>query len=1121
MKTNTHTSGSNGSRWRGRTRRCRPARCAAGALALAVGASAPMVARGQQEALSFSDLSDVRFFLNWQDWFNLGITGKDVVVANLDIGHPIDHEAYKGKVKLRIAWPFRGTGSGPLSVVDRNFSAMHPTATVGAIISDSVVGRLNAVGIAPDATAISASLASGLDPASGTVAEDEITAWAFGLLAVSDQDFANSLADALGVDRWKTATVINVPVTSAGGQDGSTPDDQAVNMIANQFGVTIVAPAGDLGDADFFDDPMAPPGTIGQPGSAHNVITVGRSTVDFTDVPESSGKGPLPFVDWESVLDNMADNGMDCPPRGGGGGQGGGEGGAAMGVGRPGAHLVAPGTNITLPGSPIVPATAPGAVETFFSFWEGTSFSTSLVAGAAALVHDAGRRYGLPINDLVTKAVILNSVNKTTVQPSIQGQPIMDADLGEDNAILFSTPFDPDLGLGQLDLRRLRDQYIGPIIDPFNTGYADITPASGIITSGEVMIGDDLVPPTPPGGGLDGEAGTEVRDHVPCIPFVDCGTFALKPVDIDMLFETGRLPSRDCPLAGKTRFNCETGFVSRFLPPGASTGGGLGAAPTPNDSDSAPVQQPLLASAPRDDAAAQDGRPVAQDQGATTEIPESLLRPLELWSAQSDPGLFGDDPPLCCREEPRLGSGSANRVGSAQGVTVQTTRAASLGARPRSVGGAVNEFIRTGWDYGTIGQGEIDIPIGFVPAGATITATLVWDHEVKWDLPTIEQELIKALTAPQPLAQTFRPPRLIANKPSLIDPLTGTPQANPSNEQVVLQLNTTATGQGDQQTTLSILKRYRYENLDLELWRASAGGGGAGNQLIARSNSTWSNMEHIAVSGSGATQGGGMQTDLVTTGFYFLRIKWGGDMASAGGGTIRTGTLYDLGGYFFSDVQDTMVCQAFRVPGLENPFPANTDYAVAWFVEAQGLTPNASFGLPPQNGIFSASAPSAPGDVNNDGFVNSADLNMVLGSMGSTNPSMDFNGDGVVSAADVNIVLQNFGSADSAGGVKKLAKAQQKIDKINRRISDVSAEIDFVQRQLAPLLRRSDAGQGASLHKQIDRMRKRIAKLERTRDKLLLQRAKAETTLSRRMRAPTIPTDLSQPPSASPFAAGF
>jgi len=1093
------------------------ARRAAAALALAAGtAITGPTALAQQEALSFSNLSDVRFFLEWQDWFNLGITGQDVVVANLDIGHPIDHEAFKGKVGVRIGWPFRGTGSGQNAVLDRNFSAMHPTATVGAIISNQIVGVIDAVGVAPDATALSASLSSGLNSATGGVADNEVTAWAFGMLAVSDQDFANSLADALGVDRWKTATVLNMPVTSAGGQNGSTPNVQTVNMLASQFGVTIVAPAGDLGDADFFNDPMAPPGTIGEPGSAHNVITVGRSTADFTDVPESSGKGPLPFVDWESVLDNMADNGMDCPPRGGGGGQGGGEGGANEGVGRPGAHLVAPGTNITLPGSPVVPATAPGAVETFFSFWEGTSFSTSIVAGAAALVHDAGRRFGLPINDLVTKAVILNSVNKTTIQPSIQGQPNMNADLGEDDAILFSTPFDPDLGLGQLDLRRLRDQYIGPIIDPFNTGYADITPGSGIFTSGEVMIGDDLVPPTPPGGGLDGEAGTEVRDHVPCIPFVDCGTFALKPVDIDMLFETGRLPSRDCPLPGKTRFNCETGFVSRFLAPGQSTGG-FGAAPAPRDG-SAPAAHPTLADAA--DAASTTARSGAADGSVMTDVPESLVRPLELWSAQSDPGLFGDDPPLCCREEPRLGSGSANRVGSSQGVTVQSTRASSRGSRPRSVNSAVNEFIRTGWDYGTIGQGEIDIPIGFVPAGATVTATLVWDHEVKWDLQTIEQEFIRALTAPQPLSLTFRPPRLIANKPNLIDPLTGTPQANNSNETIVFQFNTTATGQGDQQTTLNILQRYRYENLDLELWRASAGGGGVGNQLIARSNSTWSNMEHIAVSG-GTQQGGATQTDLITTGFYFLRVKWGGDMASAGGGTIRTGTLYDLGGYFFSDVQDTMVCQAFRVPGLENPFPANTDYAVAWFVEAPGLAPNASFGLVRGGGIFSASAPTTPGDANNDGFINSADLNMVLGGIGSANAAMDFNGDGVVSAADVNIVLQNFGSADSTGGLRKLTKAQRKIDKIEQRISDITTEISFVKRQLAPLLQRSASGGDTSLNRQILTLQKRIAKLERARDKLLLKQAKAEASMTNRIGAPTISTDIAAPPSTSPFAAGF
>ncbi|MFU8830386.1 MAG: GC-type dockerin domain-anchored protein, partial [Phycisphaerales bacterium] len=51
-----------------------------------------------------------------------------------------------------------------------------------------------------------------------------------------------------------------------------------------------------------------------------------------------------------------------------------------------------------------------------------------------------------------------------------------------------------------------------------------------------------------------------------------------------------------------------------------------------------------------------------------------------------------------------------------------------------------------------------------------------------------------------------------------------------------------------------------------------------------------------------------------------------------------------------------------------------------------------------------------PGDVNGDGAVDLADLNLVLANFGTNNPAGDANGDGVVDLADLNLVLANFGS---------------------------------------------------------------------------------------------------------------
>lgn len=59
---------------------------------------------------------------------------------------------------------------------------------------------------------------------------------------------------------------------------------------------------------------------------------------------------------------------------------------------------------------------------------------------------------------------------------------------------------------------------------------------------------------------------------------------------------------------------------------------------------------------------------------------------------------------------------------------------------------------------------------------------------------------------------------------------------------------------------------------------------------------------------------------------------------------------------------------------------------------------------------FVAFAPSCPGDVNGDGSVDLADLNLVLANFGSATNNGDANGDGQVDLADLNLVLANFGT---------------------------------------------------------------------------------------------------------------
>ncbi|MCB9837790.1 MAG: hypothetical protein H6813_00485 [Phycisphaeraceae bacterium] len=62
-------------------------------------------------------------------------------------------------------------------------------------------------------------------------------------------------------------------------------------------------------------------------------------------------------------------------------------------------------------------------------------------------------------------------------------------------------------------------------------------------------------------------------------------------------------------------------------------------------------------------------------------------------------------------------------------------------------------------------------------------------------------------------------------------------------------------------------------------------------------------------------------------------------------------------------------------------------------------------------GIITGCAdPAIPGDLNNDGVVDTADLGVLLTSFGSSDPIADINQDGVVDTADLGVLLTNFGA---------------------------------------------------------------------------------------------------------------
>lgn len=139
-----------------------------------------------------------------------------------------------------------------------------------------------------------------------------------------------------------------------------------------------------------------------------------------------------------------------------------------------------------------------------------------------------------------------------------------------------------------------------------------------------------------------------------------------------------------------------------------------------------------------------------------------------------------------------------------------------------------------------------------------------------------------------------------------------------------------------------------HENLDLFLFRADASGNIT--EVEASSFSTWNTVEHIVT-----------QPQLNNS-FYIFRVAWVG----------RNYNRYN------------------------NLFASDVEYGLAWRVDSSPV-----LDLP---GLL-----ISDGDLNRDGVVDNADLQIVIDNFGTSTSRADVNGDGVVDFYDLQIVLRNFG----------------------------------------------------------------------------------------------------------------
>lgn len=366
-------------------------------------------------------------------------SGTGVIVGIVDSGVASSHPALsgldsQGRPRLVAAQDFVGDGDTTANDIS---SDGHGTAMASAILGNDPVHT----GLAPDARYINARV-----------------------LNASSQFFGDStVMNGIGYAVAHGANVINLslnynPPSNTSGSDGI---DLILDWAAEQ-GVNITVSAGNIpairdpttGEVvlqDSSGQPVPPSSQlVTSPGSAYNVVTVGRTGVPFGDPNAGPITSSTP-LNYDQIMSNSGTGPINSPS------------GTAN---RDKPDLAAPGTYITLANNnftPNVPST----------YWtaglNGTSISSALVAGMIAQQIGYGQSHGMNTSPQVIKATMMASADPVydKVLPSISGPPNLTpaapwaprASSTVGGVLVVTAPLDADSGAGQVDGYRLYQQY--------------------------------------------------------------------------------------------------------------------------------------------------------------------------------------------------------------------------------------------------------------------------------------------------------------------------------------------------------------------------------------------------------------------------------------------------------------------------------------------------------------------------------------------------------------------------------------------------------------------------------------------------------------------------------------
>ncbi len=679
--------------------------------------------------------------------------------------------------------------------------------------------------------------------------------------------------------------------------------------------------------------------------------------------------------------------------------------------------------------NPDVNPTDPTAAVTrsFVPLWEGTSFASAIIAGAAALVQDVGLKndlwlpeyipltdaqgspvldsrgsnifvpkplldgQGAPMSDssgnplfklkpsgLVTRAMLINSVDQTIANvQQAQSQPGPEQD-----ACITTNPLDRQVGSGLIDFRRLKTQLLSNQVRdvrPDGLGGANLLTPFPYLVDGLNRTLNGITRgsyhPT-----LDDPTDVIRRDPPPFDPadlLIQQGgnTPALVSEDIPQV-----LPA--APLPGVTQ-GWFRGWGDPITAPGAGTTVTPVVGPTPNDgpviAKGTDPRKPFVttASAPIEGsgfAGVMAPPETPKSKNDTTVFPQAAHTFQEAPSTgkKSEYRPYGQPQQIIPPDDPGLRTDRFNL----DNVPTTGQIPGPMSGPGSGAGGSTGSNakpINAGWDHGRLGVGRIDYPIGIITPNSTIRATLVWNRTEIWN-----ENMLNLWASPasiQPLQERQ------------LRPLMSLPANDPTGSFPTPSLSTNG------RELPTIQSAFAFENLDLEIYRVNPNPGpppGLQNFLVGASRSVWGTVEHVSVGPTPALCRPRNNSDILF-GEYFIRVKY-------------VDTMFDLGGYRYCGGFQTL--QMISDGNINDPngayknvFPGETEFAVVWTVDLAN-SPGIS---------FVQAIEENPRDFNNDGLIDGDDVSALLASSLG-----DMNNDGVIGAGDVSILLSNFGSDDIA-----------------------------------------------------------------------------------------------------------